>query len=41
MAAIDSEHFIDGLPQHLGDPERALEVAELQAATESSTPTRS
>ena len=28
MAAIDSEHFIDGLPQHLGDSERALEIAD-------------
>jgi thioredoxin reductase (NADPH) len=28
MAAIDSEHFIDGLPQHLGDPERAIEIAD-------------
>lgn len=28
MAAIDSEHFIDGLPQHLGDSERAPEIAD-------------
>jgi thioredoxin reductase (NADPH) len=32
MAAIDAEHFIDGLPQHLGDPERALEIADAMAA---------
>ncbi len=28
MAAIDAEHFVDGLPQHIGDPERAAEIAE-------------
>lgn len=28
MAAIDSEHFIDGLPQHLGDSDRTLKIAE-------------
>jgi thioredoxin reductase (NADPH) len=32
MAAIDAEHFIDHLPQHLGDPERALEIADAMAA---------
>jgi thioredoxin reductase (NADPH) len=32
MAAIDAEHFVDGLPQHLGDPERAIEIAETLAA---------
>jgi thioredoxin reductase (NADPH) len=21
MAAIDAEHYIDGLPQHIGDPD--------------------
>jgi thioredoxin reductase (NADPH) len=34
MAAIDSEHFIDGLPQHLGDSERALEIADTIIAEE-------
>jgi thioredoxin reductase (NADPH) len=28
MAAIDAEHFVDGLPQHLGDPERPIEIAD-------------
>jgi thioredoxin reductase (NADPH) len=28
MAAIDAEHFIDDLPQHLGDPERETEIAD-------------
>jgi thioredoxin reductase (NADPH) len=28
MAAMDAEHFVDGLPQHLGDPERVAEIAE-------------
>jgi thioredoxin reductase (NADPH) len=32
MAAIDAEHFVDGLPQHLGEPERATEIAESIAA---------
>ena len=27
MAAIDAEHYVDGLPQHLGTPERVLEIA--------------
>ncbi len=34
MAAIDSEHFIDGLPQHLGDSERGLEIADSIIAEE-------
>ena len=34
MAAIDSEHFIDGLPQHIGDSERALEIADTIIAEE-------
>jgi thioredoxin reductase (NADPH) len=34
MAAIDSEHFIDGLPQHLGDAERGLEIADSIIAEE-------
>jgi len=33
MAAIDAEHFVDGLPQFLGTPERALEIV-ASAATE-------
>ncbi len=32
MAALDAEHFVDGLPQHLGDPDRAAEIAERAAA---------
>ncbi|MEP6594008.1 MAG: FAD-dependent oxidoreductase, partial [Acidobacteriota bacterium] len=32
MAAIDAEHFVDGLPQHLGDPDRPAEIAERAAA---------
>ena len=32
MAAIDAEHFVDGLPQHIGEPERATEIAESIAA---------
>ena len=32
MAAIDAEHFVDGLPQHIGEPERATEIAESVAA---------
>lgn len=32
MAAIDAEHFVDGLPQHLGDPDRPMEIAERAAA---------
>ncbi|MDQ3348917.1 MAG: thioredoxin-disulfide reductase [Acidobacteriota bacterium] len=27
MAAIDAEHYVDGLPQHLGTPEAALDIA--------------
>jgi thioredoxin reductase (NADPH) len=27
MAAIDAEHYVDGLPQFLGTPERILEIA--------------
>jgi thioredoxin reductase (NADPH) len=34
MAAIDAEHFVDGLPQHIGEPERATEIAESIAAAE-------
>jgi thioredoxin reductase (NADPH) len=34
MAAIDSEHFIDELPQHLGDSERGLEIADAIIAEE-------
>jgi hypothetical protein len=26
MAAIDAEHYVDGLPQHLGTPEAALDI---------------
>src|SRR4051812_36665082 len=32
MAAIDAEHFVDGLPQFIGEPERAIEIAESIAA---------
>ncbi len=32
MAAIDAEHYVDGLPQHLGDEARPIEVAEAAAA---------
>jgi len=32
MAAIDAEHYVDGLPQFIGEPERATEIAESIAA---------
>jgi thioredoxin reductase (NADPH) len=28
MAAIDAEHYIDGLPQHLGEPVKSVSVTE-------------
>jgi hypothetical protein len=32
MAAIDAEHYIDGLPQHLGEPDVVDSFAEEAAA---------
>jgi thioredoxin reductase (NADPH) len=40
MAAIDAEHFLDDLPQHLGDPDRAIEIADSLVLNESGESTQ-